>query len=99
MRSVRLVSFAQRSVAAIRYEVEPLDGETRIVAAVRAGRQRGRCPAQSADPRAAALLRRAARGGVHGIHELRAALVHRTRASGLRMAAAMDHVVDGPRAR
>ena len=32
----------------------------------------------------------------HGTHELRAVLVHRTRASGLRMAAAMDHVVDGP---
>ena len=42
VRSVRLVSFVHRSVAAIRYEVEPLDGETRIVAAVRARRQRGR---------------------------------------------------------
>ena len=46
VRSVRLVSFVQRSVAAIRYEVEPLDGETRIVAAVRARRQRGRAGAQ-----------------------------------------------------
>src|SRR6266487_214081 len=31
VRSVRMVSFVQRSVAAIRYEVEPADGETRIV--------------------------------------------------------------------
>ena len=31
VRSVRLVSFVHRSVAAIRYEVKPLDGETRIV--------------------------------------------------------------------
>ena len=31
VRSVRLVSFVHRSVAAIRYEVQPLDGETRIV--------------------------------------------------------------------
>src|SRR6478736_5036569 len=31
VRSVRLVSFVHRSVAAIRYAVRPLDGETRIV--------------------------------------------------------------------
>jgi alpha,alpha-trehalose phosphorylase len=31
IRSVRLVSFVHRSVAAVRYEVKPLDGETRIV--------------------------------------------------------------------
>ena len=32
----------------------------------------------------------------HGTHELRAVLVHRTRESGLRMAAGMDHVVEAP---
>ena len=32
----------------------------------------------------------------HGHHELRAGLVHATRRSKLRMAAAMDHVVEGP---
>ena len=31
------------------------------------------------------------------VHDLRVVLVHRTRASGLRMAAGMDHVVDGAR--
>ena len=38
--STRLVSFTQRAIAAIRYEVEPLDGPARIVAAVRAARER-----------------------------------------------------------
>ena len=95
VRSVRLVSFAQRSVAAIRYEVEPLDGETRIVCSPSWSPTRT-CPAQSADPRAAAALRAPLVAESHGIHELRAVLVHRTRASGLRMAAGMDHVVDGP---
>src|SRR5205807_1735771 len=31
IRSRRLVSFTQRAIAAIRYEVEPVDGPTRIV--------------------------------------------------------------------
>jgi alpha,alpha-trehalose phosphorylase len=95
VRSVRLVSFVHRSVAAIRYEVEPLDGETRIVlqSELVANEE---VPAQSKDPRAAAALRAALVSESHGIHELRAVLVHRTRASGLRMAAAMDHVVQGP---
>ena len=41
MRSTRLVSFTQRAVAAICYEVEPLDGAGPDDRAVRAGRQRG----------------------------------------------------------
>ena len=33
----------------------------------------------------------------HSGEEMRAILVHHTRASQLRMAAAMDHVIDGPK--
>jgi alpha,alpha-trehalose phosphorylase len=95
IRSLRLVSFVQRSVAAIRYEVEPQDGETRIV--VQSGLVANEpSPAQSGDPRAAAMLAAPLVGESHGVHELRAVLVHRTRQSGLRMAAGMDHVVEGP---
>jgi alpha,alpha-trehalose phosphorylase len=95
VRSLRLVSFAQRSVAAIRYEVEPLDGETRIV--VQSGLVANETvPAQSDDPRAAAALAAPLESEYHAAYELRAVLVHRTRASGLRMAAGMDHVIDGP---
>ena len=73
----------------------PLDGETRIVAAVRAGRQRGRAGPQRG-PARGRVLRAPLVAEEHGIHDLRVVLVHRTRASALRMAAGMDHVVDGP---
>jgi alpha,alpha-trehalose phosphorylase len=95
VRSVRLVSFVHRSVAAIRYEVEPLDGETRLViqSEIVANEDIG---VRSEDPRAAAILSSPLVSESHGIHELRAVLVHRTRESALRMAAGMDHVVEGP---
>ena len=95
VRSVRLVSFVQRSVAAIRYEVEPLDGETRLVLQSELVANED-VPVQSHDPRAAAVLRAPLVSESHGIHELRAVLVHRTRTSALRMAAGMQHTVDGP---
>jgi alpha,alpha-trehalose phosphorylase len=95
VRSVRLVSFVHRSVAAIRYEVRPLDGETRIV--VQSGLVANEdVPARSEDPRAAAILASPLVSESHGTHELRAVLVHRTRESALRMAAGMDHEVEGP---
>ena len=95
VRSVRLVSFVHRSVAAIRYEVKPLDGETRIVVQSELVANED-VPARSADPRAAAILASPLVSESHGTHELRAVLVHRTRESALRMAAGMDHEVEGP---
>jgi alpha,alpha-trehalose phosphorylase len=95
VRSLRLVSFVQRSVAAIRYEVEPLDGETRLVVQSELVANED-VPPRSEDPRAAAILSSPLVSESHGIHELRAVLVHRTRESALRMAAGMDHVVEGP---
>jgi alpha,alpha-trehalose phosphorylase len=95
VRSVRLVSFVQRSVAAIRYEVEPLDGETRLVVQSELVANEA-VPTRSEDPRAAAILSSPLESESHGIHELRAVLVHCTRASALRMAAGMDHMVEGP---
>jgi alpha,alpha-trehalose phosphorylase len=95
VRSVRLVSFVHRSVAAIRYEVEPLDGETRLVLQSELVANED-VPVASEDPRAAAILRSPLVSESHGTYELRAVLVHRTRESALRMAAGMDHMVDGP---
>jgi len=95
VRSVRLVSFVHRSVAAIRYEVEPLDGETRIVLQSELVANED-VPARSEDPRAAAILASPLVSESHATHELRAMLVHRTRESALRMAAGMDHEVEGP---
>ena len=56
IRSTRLVSFVQRAIAAIRYEVEPVDASRAHRRAVGAGRQRAR-PGAADDPRAAAALR------------------------------------------
>ena len=50
--------------------------------------------AQSGDPRAAAALRAPLEAEEQEVHDLRVVLVHRTKASGLRMAAGMDHVVE-----
>jgi alpha,alpha-trehalose phosphorylase len=95
VRSVRLVSFVHRSVAAIRYEVKPLDGETRIVVQSELVANED-VPARSEDPRAAAILASPLVSESHGTHRLRAVLVHCTRESALRMAAGMDHEVEGP---
>src|SRR5205085_6827327 len=51
---------------------------------------------QTDDPRAAAALRAPLIGEYHSHQDLEAALGHRTRASGLRLAAGLDHLVDGP---
>ncbi len=94
LRTVRLVSFQHRSVAAIRYAVRALDGKVlRIVAQSElVANEPG--PEMSADPRAAAALRAPLMAEEQGVHDLRVVLVHQIRASGLRLAAAMDHVVD-----
>ena len=56
VRSVRLVSFAQRAVAAVCYEMEPLDGRARIAvqSELLANEQ---LPPADADPRVAAALK------------------------------------------
>jgi alpha,alpha-trehalose phosphorylase len=95
VRSTRLVSFVQRSVAAILYEVEPLEEDARIVVQSELVANEP-MPEIPDDPRATAALRAPLESEAHGYHELRAHLIHRARASGLLMAAAMDHVVDGP---
>ena len=95
LRSTRLVSFVQRSVAAIRYEVVAIDAPTRIVVQSELVANEP-LPAGSNDPRMAAVLADALVAEHHGNRDLRAGLVHSTRRSGLLMAAGMDHVVDGP---
>jgi alpha,alpha-trehalose phosphorylase len=95
VRSTRLVSFVQRSIAAILYEVEPRGAPARIVAqsALVANEP---VPAETDDPRAAAALAEPLVSEYHVQHELEAALGHHTRASGLRVASAMNHVIESP---
>jgi alpha,alpha-trehalose phosphorylase len=92
LRSTRLVSLRRRSILAIDYSVEPVDERVRIVAQSElvANEQ---VPARSADPRVAAVIENALQAVEHHAADLRATLVHRTTASKLHMAAAMDHVV------
>ena len=95
MRSVRLVSLVQRAVAAILGEVEPVGEPARIVVQSELVANEA-LPEGAADPRAAAALRAPLAAEHAGAYGERVTLVHRTRASGLRVGAAMDHVVDGP---
>jgi alpha,alpha-trehalose phosphorylase len=94
VRSTRLVSFFQRSAAAILFEVEPVDKPLRVVVQSElVANEPG--PPQSGDPRAAAALESPLVSEEFSHYGERVVLVHRTRRSGLRMGAGMDHVIEG----
>src|SRR4051812_11311386 len=93
--STRLVSFAQRAVAAFSYEVEALDAATRVVVQSELVANEP-LPTREADPRAASALSAPLRSEQAFARDLAALLAHSTSTSGLLMAAIMDHVVDGP---
>jgi alpha,alpha-trehalose phosphorylase len=95
VRSVRLVSLVQRAVAAINFEVEPLEVPARLVVQSELVANAQQPEPQNEDPRAAAALRSPLVAEYVTQHAERVSLVHRTRASGLRVAAAMDHLVEG----
>jgi alpha,alpha-trehalose phosphorylase len=93
--STRLVSFTHRAVAAIEYLVEAVDdGFPVVIQSVLVANEAG--PDASADPRAAAALAAPLESEMFAHHEGGAVLVHRTKTSGLRMAAAMENLVEGP---
>ncbi|MFF1637462.1 glycoside hydrolase family 65 protein [Streptomyces sp. NPDC058246] len=95
VRSTRLVSFTQRAIAAVAYEVEAVDARVRVVvqSELVANEQ---LPGHSGDPRAAIALEAPLEAEEHFAAGRRLRLVHRTRRSGLRVAAAADHAVRGP---
>jgi alpha,alpha-trehalose phosphorylase len=95
LRSTRLVSFTQRSVAAIQYEIEPVDGSMRIIVQSELVANE-KLPPQSRDPRVAAVLEAPLQSEEHLVQGDGGLLVHRTKASGLRMGAAMAHDIDCP---
>ena len=92
VRSTRLVSFTQRAVAAVDYEVEAVDHELRITlqSGLVANEEQ---PQESDDPRVAAALDRPLVAEAQDREQHGAVLLHRTRASRLLMAAGMDHAV------
>jgi alpha,alpha-trehalose phosphorylase len=93
--SVRLVSFVQRAVAAVLYEVEPLASASRLVLQSELVANEP-MPALPDDPRTAASLVSPLRSEQFSDSNAKVVLVHSTKTSELRMAAGMDHVVEGP---
>jgi alpha,alpha-trehalose phosphorylase len=93
--STRLVSLAHRSVAAIEYMVEAVDEFIRITVQSELVSNEDQ-PETSSDPRVAAVLDQPLEAVDHEVTENRAVLMHRTRASGLMMSAAMDHEIEVP---
>jgi len=95
LSSMRLVSLTQRAVAAIDYRVTAVDGPVRIVlqSELVANEQ---LPGGETDPRAASVLEAPLLAEAHAASGTKAVLVHRTRFSGLRVAAGMEHLVEGP---
>ncbi|WP_156758682.1 glycoside hydrolase family 65 protein [Actinokineospora pegani] len=92
VRTTRLVSFTQRAVAAIHYEVTPLDDDAQLV--VQSDLLANEpIESDTRDPRVAQALKAPLAGEFHWSEGRRAVLVHRTKESGLRMAAAMDHEI------
>nr|WP_180218065.1 glycoside hydrolase family 65 protein [Streptomyces albus] len=94
--STRLVSFAQRAIAAVAYEVEPLDSDVRVVVQSELVANEQLPEKQGGDPRVAAALEDVLVPEEHFASEMRLRLVHRTERSGLRVGSAADHVVHGP---
>jgi alpha,alpha-trehalose phosphorylase len=98
VRSERLVSFTQRAVAAIHYEVEPAEDLQLVVQSDLLANEP--IEHRAGDPRVAAALSDPLVGDFAFAEKTRAVLAHHTRRSGLRMAAGMDHeleVADGVR--
>ncbi|HEX6497491.1 MAG TPA: glycosyl hydrolase family 65 protein [Micromonosporaceae bacterium] len=95
VRTTRLVSFVYRSIAAIAYEVRPVDDSAQIVIQSELVTNE-QLPTASADPRAAAALKDPLRPEQHSHRDGQALLVHSTAASRLRVGAGMEHVVEGP---
>lgn len=92
VNSTRLVSLTQRGLAAIEYIVEAVDDVLLTVQSELVANEDQ--PVASADPRVAAVLDHPLTPVKHEVSERGAMLIHRTRGSGLSLAAAMDHIVE-----
>jgi alpha,alpha-trehalose phosphorylase len=101
IRATRLVSFTQRGVAAIEYEVSPVGKSSRFViqselVANEDGLSSERGSSGGGDPRNAAALAAPLEGLESFADGLRVSLVHRTKRSGQMVCVSADHEVEGP---
>ncbi len=95
VHSTRVVCFTRRAVAAIRYEVEPLDGTVPVVIQSELVANESQ-QSEPGDPRGATLAPSLLRSESSSARGTRGVLVHATQTSGLRVGAAMDHTIVGP---
>jgi len=93
--SIRMVSLTQRAIAAVCYEVEPVDQPARlaVLSELLANEQ---VPMATDDPRVSAALANPLQQEYDIARDTAAAMVHTTRLSKLRVGAAMDHIIEGP---
>ncbi len=94
--STRMVSLVQRSIAAIRYQVEALNSAVRVVIQSELVANEALPAPPPGDPRAGLPELPPLIGAEHVARGTLAGLVHSTTHSGLCIAAVMDHSVDGP---
>lgn len=95
VRSTRLVSFAQRAVIGIAYEVEALE-ETRVIVQSELVANEPRPALNNGDPRVQSAADQPLDAVTADVEHVGAVLVHRTRSSGLLLAAGMDHDIEAP---
>ncbi|HKB29316.1 MAG TPA: glycosyl hydrolase family 65 protein [Streptosporangiaceae bacterium] len=95
IKSERIVSLTQRAICAISYEVEPVNGPARLVVQSELVTNE-QLPDLGGDPRVAAALKAPLRSEQNGARGTGALLMHCTKKSGLRIGAAMNHVVSCP---
>jgi alpha,alpha-trehalose phosphorylase len=93
--STRLVSFTHRSIAAISYEVEPLEQSLQISvqSELLANEQ---LPEPDGDPRTAAVFDHPLLPEFNAVDKHTVIVVHRTAHSALRVGAGMDHLFEAP---
>jgi alpha,alpha-trehalose phosphorylase len=94
--TVRMVSFEHRAIAAILYEVEPLEEAARFVVQSELVANEPLPAAMEKDPRVGTGVGSTLVPEYFADHGQRVVLAHRTKTSGLLMAAGMDHVLDAP---
>lgn len=96
VRSNRLVSLVQRSVAAICYDVEPLEQTVRVVLQSELVANEPLPSSSGGDPRKSAALLAPLVSEEHACGGTGASLLHCTAVSGLRLGVAMEHQIDAP---
>ena len=96
VESVRLVSLVQRAIAAVQYRVQALGNDVRVVVQSELVANEALPTSVAGDPRVGHSVTQALQTDGHSCAGMRGQLVHHTAGSGLRLACAMDHRVDGP---